>query len=82
MTDELGRHWRQPATSEIRLGFESARMTRETFDRLAEYSYTLPTGVYPGKMWRFTRGDRHWLMWYGREYAGRCGVHSREIVIL
>lgn len=52
MTDPMGRYWEQPALDEISFSLLFAWMTKETFDKLATYQVTQPTGVYPGKMWK------------------------------
>lgn len=69
----------------------SAMMTKDAFDKLSEYSTTLPTGVVPGKMWK--KRSTTWigedgvqavlwmLGWYGYEVNERCSINFREIVI-
>lgn len=78
ITDPLGKSWNQPERSEILIDETHALMTRRTFDQLAEYSGSFPTGVYEGKMWKRHDGsfDREYLrhggkpvwmlVWYGR----------------
>ena len=51
MTDPMGRHWRQPPRERILIDDTHALMDLATFEQLSEYSCTIPTGVYPGKMW-------------------------------
>lgn len=83
MTDPLGRHWRQPSRQEILIDEEHAVMTRSTFDKLAEYSTTRPTGVYPGKMWKAIYGNGAYLRWYGI-VEGRpdlCSNNQRLILL-
>lgn len=75
ITDPLGKYWDQPDTSKILVDDTHAVMSQATFEQLAEYSTTNPSGVYHGKMWRRHDGayDRRpnapppvWLlMWYG-----------------
>jgi len=76
MTDPMGRHWNQPSRDEILIDDEYALMTESTMKRLAEYSCSTPSGVYPGKMWRVDYQSycpdlvkqgkhRHWLRWFG-----------------
>ncbi len=55
----MGRNWDQPPTSDILIDDEYALMTKATFDRLAEYSCSTPSGVYPGKMWRVDNAAYH-----------------------
>lgn len=73
MTDPLGRHWRQPSDMrEVPMDGEVVLLTRRQFDELADYSRSMPSGVYEGKCWR--RSQVHpatgeivewWLLWYG-----------------
>jgi hypothetical protein len=88
MTDPMGRYWDQPPTSAIEIDATHARMTSATFKHLAEYSGTIPTGVYPGKMWRrhdgiFARKRQEppkWLLcWYGDDVNGKCEIFFREV---
>lgn len=91
MTDPLGAYWEQPGREAILVDGTHAVMTQRTFDALAEYSSTYPTGVYPGKMWRRDDGAydprpgrRVWLLcWYGLHAdPGRCSINFREILIV
>lgn len=87
MTDPLGRAWIQPARQDILVGDDTAIMTQATCDRLPDYSATLPSGVYPGKMWKRIEIDAAtfaataYLGWYGADVNGRCSIHWRKIVI-
>lgn len=94
MTDPLGKYWKQPSPDEILLDDEHALMTEATFKRLAEYSCSQPSGVYPGKMWRADNAaywpekvkaglHRHWLRWFGEsEDPTMCSNNSRKILIV
>ncbi len=93
ITDPLGKHWIQPSLDKILIDDTYALMARATFDSLAEYSATIPSGVYPGKMWKRHDGlfdpqckpeDRMWfLMWFGEcEDPGMCSNNFRAILIL
>lgn len=89
MTDPMGRHWSQPDPAAILLDDTHALMTSATFGQLAEYSGTVPTGVYPGKMWRRHDGifdtkatRRPWLLcWYGEDKDGKCEILFREVLL-
>lgn len=93
MTDPMGNHWDQPDVVAIEVDDTHALMSRQTFEKLPEYSCTFPSGVYPGKMWRRHDGvhdprckpsDRRWLLcWYGFSDMGEgyCSTNSREILI-
>lgn len=52
ITHPLGRYWNQPKREEMLVDEIYAMMSKQTFDQLAEYSATIPTGVYAGKMWK------------------------------
>lgn len=92
MTDPLGRHWTQPNRANIVIDDEHALLTKADFAMLPEYSGTIPSGVYPGKMWRRLDGlfdsavgpsDRKWLLcWFGFGIdKGRCSINFREVLI-
>ena len=82
ITDRLGQYWDQPNTDEILLDDTCALMKQETFDMLADYSCSRPTGVYAGKMWKTKKPDGWWLMWYGlTEDPAICSVNARRIVL-
>lgn len=66
ITDRLGRHWEQPPVQDIEFDYEYAYMTEEAFDKLGEYSTSIPTATYAGKMWKARIGKtKNWkLRWY------------------
>ncbi len=92
MTDPLGTSWHQPSREDITVDAVSATMSQATFDALAEYSASQPSGVYPGKMWKrhdgvydrefIARGGKPvWMLcWYARglEY---CATKCRRIIV-
>ncbi len=90
LVDPMGRYYRQPHRNEIdfRKG-GVAWMKLHTFNLLPEYSSTLPSGVYAGKMWKRHDGVHHlrskakpeWLLcWYADiEGTDRCSVEYRPI---
>lgn len=83
MTDALGKHWRQPDPARILLDDEHAVMDEQTFTALNEYSTTLPSGVYPGKMWRANIGNSWMLRWFGEcGDPTRCSNNQREILLV
>lgn len=88
MTHPLSNLWSQPATDKIVLGKETCMMTEAIFNQLKEYSTTIPTGVYSGKMWRRQHKQNEWyLCWYGWEENNEkgeevCPVHFRKIDIV
>jgi hypothetical protein len=83
MTDPLGKHWEQPRTiREAPMDDDHVLLTKAQFDRLHEYSSTLPTGVYPGKCWK-RKEDRWLLVWYGlTPDPTQCSIEFREILLV
>lgn len=90
MTDPMGRHWTQPPRERIEVDATHALMTEAIFKALPEYSTTIPSGVYPGKMWRRHDGAHDfkrktpsvWMLcWYGEERDGKCEIHFREVLL-
>jgi len=90
----MGRTWSQPDPSSILIDETHALMDTRTFDGLAEYSASVPSGVYQGKMWKRHDGlydstckpsDRRWLLcWYGESNKGPdwCSTYFREIIVI
>jgi hypothetical protein len=87
--------WPQPAAESIEIDDTHALMTRATFDALMEYSSTVPSGVYPGKMWRRNNArlpapdvysvaqPPEWLLcWFERDGAEHCRISRREVLLV
>lgn len=96
ITDPMGRNWEQPRREDILVDGTHALMSSAAFHQLAEYSGTLPTGVYPGKMWRrhdglfdvaYRRagGKPGWrLCWFGESEKGPgfCSINHRIVLLV
>lgn len=84
MTDPMGAAWRQPKRESIEVDDTHAMMSRETFDTLPEYNWSIPTGVYEGKMWKRLKGAAHWwLCWYGPDPdPTKMAINYRDIIIV
>lgn len=84
MTHELSAYWQQPSREAILVDDTHALMTQATFEQLAEYSCSLPTGVYEGKMWRGHYKDGDWLHWFDTTPGDptSCRRHNRKILIV
>lgn len=71
ITDPMGRHWQQPDPARIAFTKDCAIMSQSSFRQLAEYSTTIPTGRYVGKMWKAERrvadGKTEWLLCWFRD---------------
>lgn len=87
ITDPLGKFWNQPDLKLILIDDTHALMEMATFEGLADYSCTMPSGVYPGKMWRcrvkYDDESMGWLLrWYGEsEKPGYVSNHHRRIIL-
>lgn len=76
ITEPLGRYWDQPGAINILLTDVRAVMKKKYFNMLAEYSCSLPSGVYAGKMWkRFALG-----LWYMCWYEDHPTIKSRCLI--
>jgi hypothetical protein len=65
MTHPLSIYWKQPDRKSIEIDGEYALMNEESFKLLPEYSSTLPSGIYDGKMWKCNSKVEGWLLgWY------------------
>lgn len=84
MTDPLGRYWKQPTRDQITLDETHALMPRSAFDQLVEYSRTIPTGTYPGKMWKANPCSGVWVLrWYGAiSENGETIERGQRIIVL
>lgn len=95
MTHPYSRHWDQPDRKRILIDDTHALMTQEDFEKLADYSATIPTGVYEGKMWKrldgcydadflHSGGRPEWLlMWYGPSPdPEKCSINHRKILVV
>lgn len=79
MTHPLGKHWRQPPRSDILIDDIHALMGEETFHWLAEYSASIPTGVYSGKMWKCFTGRKDGILWLLKWYSPSPDQNLRKI---
>jgi hypothetical protein len=58
-------------------------MSRRDFDRLDEYSGSVPTGVFLGKCWKCRFTDGWFLRWYGwSDDPKHAAINQRKILIL
>lgn len=84
MTDPMGKHWGQPKNMHLRVRlYETHAVVDEVdFFSLPNYASSIPSGVYPGKVWR---QGRKFLCWYGPERNKKCRVcclrvlHPKEL---
>lgn len=80
ITHPLGKGWNQPKTADIFIDDSSAFMSEKVLEALLEYSASIPTGVYEGKIWKAQAGDRWYLKWFGFAVdPNKCSINIREI---
>ena len=84
MTHPLSSGWDQPSPARMAIYDDIAIMDRSTLDRLHNYSASIPTGAYEGKMWRRSSGQDEWLLcWYGpSEDPDMVSINSRPIRLI
>ena len=83
MIHPLGKHWQQPNRDNILIDDTYALMNNRSLGELYEYSMSIPTGVYEGKMWKARSKNRWFLRWYGVENEeGLLPILIREIIIV
>lgn len=91
MVHPLSKGWlKQPNRENIVIDDQYALMSQKDFDTLAEYSTSIPTGVYEGKMWKAHKYELiddkkvwHWfLCWFGlSNLPGKVSNNMREILL-
>lgn len=83
IVDSLGKHWSQPNKSLIEVKSQWALMPQVVLDQLPEYSSSVPSGVYVGKMWKRDDGEGGWwLCWYGEHSdPDTCSINKRRILV-
>ena len=92
IVDEMGSGWNQPSTRDILIDDNYTIMPVSVFKELHEYSTSMPSGVYAGKMWKRYDGIGHirWLMqgnmpvwklmWFGNSQDGCTGLVREDVV--
>lgn len=81
MTDAYGKHWKQPDRQMIFFRDGQAHVSAEDNKLLSSYDSSMPSGVYPGKMWKRTNGATTYLCWYGEEKDGKCSIHYVPMMV-
>ena len=83
MTHPLSRYWEQPSRENILIDATHAVMSEEDFSQLHDYSWSIPTGTYLGKMWKAKGDDGKWyLRWYDIDpNPEMLSIPTREILI-
>jgi hypothetical protein len=83
ITHPLGQNWIQPNPSSILLDDTHALISKSDFDLLRNYSHSIPSGVYEGKMWKRQNESGEWfLAWFDKHPdPTRCLIRARHILI-
>ncbi len=83
MIHHLGKHWQQPNLNNILIDDTHALMSERTLGELHEYSCSIPSGVYEGKMWKaLMKYNNNWVLrWYDHIEGENMMIESREIII-
>lgn len=95
MVHKLSSAWNQPNPKNFLFDEKDVMMTLDEFEALADYSFSQPSGVYEGKMWkakvwfRNNPGDNkvigYWhLKWFDfcPDDMDKCSTQSRRIVLV
>lgn len=99
MTHPLSKHWEQPDSRNFIFDIENktVAMNKDDFDKLHNYSCSIPSGVYEGKMWKananefppngdFEKWDKTpkwYLRWYDRdEDPNKCSIKTYSLIII
>jgi hypothetical protein len=93
MTHPYGKAWDQPSKSQVKaivIDDTHAMMDRKTFDKLLNYSHSVPSAAYEGKMWKGEYYDdknrptgKYYLRWYGlHKEPNMLSNHMRDIIIV
>lgn len=90
ITHPMGKAWAQPDRHKVLVDEFHAILTAKDLNQLAEYSTSVPTGAYEGKMWRMNRmvfspgnEPEWWLCWYDTsELPDMLQVKSRRCLIV
>jgi hypothetical protein len=81
ITHPLGNYWKQPNPSDILISDTHARVKPEDIKKLSEYSESIPSGVYNGKMWKMIYNGKTYLRWYADgKTENQCSIPQREII--
>jgi len=83
ITHPLGKNIVQPDKNKIVIDETHAIMSTKILNQLSEYSSSIPTGVYEGKMWKCNDRKGGWLLcWFGpSKDPTMCSINNRKIII-
>ena len=83
MVDPMGAHWTQPSRQDVLIDEKHAVMSRNSLSMLLDYSHSVPSGVYDGKMWKTLHNGAWYLRWFSpSKDPTRCAINARLILVL
>jgi hypothetical protein len=71
-----------PWPDEIATDDDTAMMTERAFEKLPDYSFTIPSGAYPGKRWKTRRGGQWWMREFGEAEGDQIKIINRKIIFI
>lgn len=83
MVEPMGAHWTQPPRQQVLIDDKHAVMSWQSFAMLLDYSHSIPSAVYDGKMWKSCQGGIWYLRWYAPSpNPTRYLIHTLPILLL
>ena len=83
ITHPWGASWQQPEISDIEIDDTHALMGVYAFNQLVEYSHSIPSGVYIGKMWKGRYDTGEWyLAWFSEGDEAKTYLNNNYRIIL
>lgn len=84
ITDALGSSWKQPNLAGIEIDDTHVLMSERSLSELREYSMSIPSAVYEGKMWKCKYRSGWLLRWYSnsKDKKDHCDINQRIILTL
>lgn len=80
ISDPLGKHWEQPKREDLTIAGGNVFMSISDFGKLRNYSSSVPSGVYVGKMWKAQRRGIWFLCWFDvHPDPGYCSIKHLKI---
>lgn len=79
ITEPMGKYWEQPKPEDIAVDDTHAIVADSAWGSLKNYECSVPSGCYPGKVWRCG----NLLRWFGPEKLnGMCAIEQRIIILV
>ena len=83
ITEPEGKCWYQPSYDELIFSDDAVMVSRDAFNRLSDYSRSIPSGVYEGKIWKSMIKDQWYLCWFGAHSTDPklCTIYRLPLII-